>query len=478
VEGVWSGAFNEQGFAEAAHFFGTGVHLQQDRVIIVPSVALVDRVFTAQDPSGIVCSNSLPLLLAFSGVRLDPSHNYHAESYALLKGIEEYSRDFVVSGNPEVCCQQHYYHPFEIRDNQLRTLRRKPALAFEESYSGYLEALQQEMRLLSQNATHSARRYPMALLSTVSAGYDSTAATALAAEIGVAVAYTSKRSNSSLLPWLNRQAAIDDGTPIANVLGVTVRDLRSDGCVDDDLELAAYSSSTAEAETVFLKLAQDIRDQGSPAVVFTGYHGDKLWEAKEAAKYDSPEIFRGDTSGLNLAELRLVAGFVNVPVPFFFASDVEKIRRISRSAAMAKWSVGGDYDRPIPRRLLESKGVPRSAFGDRKRAVVKLATIPESIRLRESFEICLQNTLGYGIGSAQVRLLWGSMQFLFVRTSEVVLAALGVRLKVDHSPQRRFAGKLTLALFHWSVDARARNIALSLAGASGLSSFSGKTVDS
>jgi hypothetical protein len=34
---------------------------------------------------------------------------------------------------------------------------------------------------------------------------------------------------------------------------------------------------------------------------------------------------------------------------------------------MRGWDVGGDYSRPIPRRIVESAGVPREAFGVSKR---------------------------------------------------------------------------------------------------------------
>ena len=36
---------------------------------------------------------------------------------------------------------------------------------------------------------------------------------------------------------------------------------------------------------------------------------------------------------------------------------------------MRPWCVGGAYDRPIPRRIVESAGVERAAFGQTKRAV-------------------------------------------------------------------------------------------------------------
>jgi hypothetical protein len=37
--------------------------------------------------------------------------------------------------------------------------------------------------------------------------------------------------------------------------------------------------------------------------------------------------------------------------------------KITRSAEMAPWDVGGAYSRPICRRLLEDAGVPRGSFG-------------------------------------------------------------------------------------------------------------------
>jgi hypothetical protein len=36
---------------------------------------------------------------------------------------------------------------------------------------------------------------------------------------------------------------------------------------------------------------------------------------------------------------------------------------------MRPWSVGGSYDRPIARRIIEQAGVPRKEFGERKRVV-------------------------------------------------------------------------------------------------------------
>jgi hypothetical protein len=62
-------------------------------------------------------------------------------------------------------------------------------------------------------------------------------------------------------------------------------------------------------------------------------------------------------------------------------------------AEMAPWSIGGEYDRPIPRRIVEEAGVERDSFGQSKKAVAvwygkeesKNIMKDESIRDFESF---------------------------------------------------------------------------------------------
>jgi hypothetical protein len=50
-----------------------------------------------------------------------------------------------------------------------------------------------------------------------------------------------------------------------------------------------------------------------------------------------------------------------VHVPTIGVVD-ETIIGLSNSPEMAPWQVGGDYDRPIPRRILEERGIERGTF--------------------------------------------------------------------------------------------------------------------
>ena len=77
----------------------------------------------------------------------------------------------------------------------------------------------------------------------------------------------------------------------------------------------------------------------------------------------SEGIIRKGHGGLDLSELRLKSGFIDVAVPFLYAASIKSIVAVSRSAEMAPWRLGTTYDRPISRRIVEGAGVPRNRFG-------------------------------------------------------------------------------------------------------------------
>jgi hypothetical protein len=56
-----------------------------------------------------------------------------------------------------------------------------------------------------------------------------------------------------------------------------------------------------------------------------------------------------------------------MPLLFIGGLRCHEIYRISNSQEMKAYSIGGDHDRPVPRRILEDAGVSRLAFGQTKR---------------------------------------------------------------------------------------------------------------
>lgn len=113
----------------------------------------------------------------------------------------------------------------------------------------------------------------------ISSGYDSTAVSVLVKELGIEVCFTSHRSNSLIPPWISGSAAIDDGTPIAEHLGLpTVRlDLQEREISENELFFLAPSAG--DPELIFHHMAREIGARSEAAVLFSGYG--RLWDVDQ-----------------------------------------------------------------------------------------------------------------------------------------------------------------------------------------------------
>jgi hypothetical protein len=150
-------------------------------------------------------------------------------------------------------------------------------------------------------------------------------------------------------------------------------------------ELLLRAASPLGHQVPLITMARRIEEEAEAAAVFTGFHGDIIWDVNVPDAFVSEGIIRHDVSGLDLSELRLERGFFNVAVPFLFAASIESIAAISRSAAMEPWRLGTDYDRPISRRIVEEAGVPRRLFGFLKGGIFGGSARPANLELRARY---------------------------------------------------------------------------------------------
>ena len=104
-----------------------------------------------------------------------------------------------------------------------------------------------------------------------------------------------------------------------------------------------------------------------PRCLLVGFMGDSIWD-RELSVISRDLKWKSSRGGQNLTEMRLETNFVYVPVAFIGAQKIPEINEISRSEEMRPWTLFNEYDRPICRRTLEEAGVPRSLFGQKKRA--------------------------------------------------------------------------------------------------------------
>jgi hypothetical protein len=133
-------------------------------------------------------------------------------------------------------------------------------------------------------------------------------------------------------------------------------------------------------------------------LLITGVNGDCVWDYAPH-DFDDP-LLRKDTGGGRLGEFSLARGIILVSAPFWGIRRWRDIHAISTSAEMKPWSVPGAYNRPIPRRIIESHGVPRGSFAERKLMCSYSPEIPWPFTpgLREDF-IRFARSRGYRVPS-------------------------------------------------------------------------------
>jgi len=347
-EAAWDGAFGEGGFDHTDVVTGSGGRVREDTLMLVSSGSTVDRLQVIRGGGRILVSNSLPCLLSEAGAELDPTFGrYQALLYSLVRGIDAYERTLpLAQGAAELV----YFDNLRWDGTSLARVPKpngdRRFHAFED-YTGFLRgSLERIARNMSDEQRHTQYRF----LGTLSSGYDSSAVTALAREVGLDEVICFEQASGR-----------DKGAELAGFLGVRPLRLDVDAWRRNGTSETPFIAGDVFGEEVHYG---GIHEHLQGRVLLTGYHGDKVWDRD--TPYLAPTFVRGDVSGLALTEYRLHAGFLNCPVPFWGARRLDDINRISKSPDLKKWDIGGDYTRPICRRIVEEAGVPRTAFGQQK----------------------------------------------------------------------------------------------------------------
>lgn len=453
VEGVWEGDFNLGNFHCAEHFFGSGIVVQDDCVWIVPSTALVDRLFFCEDNDYFFASNSLVCLLAYLGAELDSTHNYKEQSDSILVGINGYKSTFPILHETIKSFEQILYFPIKLTKHGFESQRFDTQNNFND-YSEYYSSLRKNLKDIRVNSKSPQRKKPLLAYTTVSRGYDSTAVTALTHDLDIRKAFTSRKSSSAFASWMNPDAAIDDGTCIAKTFDLQVSYLDySQKDIGED-ETVFICPTPAEPEIIFYKACRELGNNSVPSILFTGYHGDKIWNRNLNSKNLERDIVRGDNSGLNLGEARLNAAFINIPVPLMYAKDIASIQAISNSDDMLPWSIGDYYDRPIPRRIAEDAGILRATFGNRKKSVISFYNMPKNKSLRKKFYKSLKEDYKIGKFRCITTSYFDALTFYSEKGFKLIGAFLGVRSKV---PLTKNSLDIPYKMFLWALKCEVKH---------------------
>jgi hypothetical protein len=350
-EGTWSGSFAQGGYADARAVFGSGVSMQGGDVLFVTPSHTLEALYYQSVGERVLVSNSLAFLLSASDSSPEWDRDTTRRFATAILGIEKYDPFLFDTRNGPV----HRVIYDNLRWSPSRPLEREPKPSYADcsSFHEYRELLSGELRLLFANAADARRQSRYTPLATCSSGYDSTGALALARQLGCERAVTIATA---------RVGGSDSAEEIGAALHVHVTPYARRDDADPDHVHEFFATGIGAGDIVYASFKPEL----DGALLLTGFLGDGVWSL------DIPPqtvLERGDTSGMTLGEFRLASNFVHLPVPFIAGQLHPAIARISSSPEMAPYSVGGSYDRPIPRRLAEEAGVPRCAFGIQKKAV-------------------------------------------------------------------------------------------------------------
>lgn len=356
VEGAWDGRFAALGFDRAASLAGTGLRVAPHAVRFVAGSGRHDRLYATRRGDDLWVSNSLVYVWVAAGDAPDPRYRRHIHD--LMRQVrtspfERTPQSFRGRSGPVSIVE---LRDLEVDpDLALRPVD-KVALPAPHDFAEVDALLDGVVARTFENAADPQRTRRYRPLATVSRGYDSAATAALSARHGCREALTF----AELQPGV---PSPDDGTPVGEHLGLDmIRRTRDGWRARTDLpEAEVWACPPA----MLLPLASVEADLPGRVLV-TGRFGDRLFPPPFGDP--GPPAVESILSAPSTSEMKLRLGFVHFAPFFALRPHAARLIAMAGAPELARWSVGGDYDRPIPRRIAETAGVPRDLFGTSKLA--------------------------------------------------------------------------------------------------------------
>lgn len=389
VEGAWAGPYPHGALHQAESVFGSGAVFEDDGAVFVSSSATTDYLYYLDEPARFSISNSLPALLAHLDDELQIAFDGYVEiNRSIQDGIHDYQTSIPTRRG---AVQRIMWWNLRLDADSIQLMAKSPPPRFL-TFDDYNAYLGDTTKSVLENARHTSRKQPLAIFSTQSRGYDSTAVNALAAPHGIDRVFTSPESKEKSTFYRRRRTPTpsDDGTDIGRTLGfecthIARRSFES-GVIDEHYYWAGHDNNQ---DFNMLDIQQHIE---RPTMLLTGQLGETWYMPKIAGprfpKMNNDALFCWSQVGHGLGEIRLATRFIQAAIPFIGACNRPDIFRITESDEMAPWTLNTEYDRPIPRRIAEEAGVPREMFGQIKLAsIVHLPTpnVPVTPALRTEF---------------------------------------------------------------------------------------------
>jgi hypothetical protein len=356
VEGAWSGPFVEMGFAHALTFTGSGATVIADGVLFATPTHSVESLYLLRVRERLHCSNSLRHVLASADDDIDLSYMFYDVDINLCKFGEEPPTARIPTRKRNWVTVHRYCNLLVGKDLTVLHLPKRRRGEFRD-YSDYRSFVNEQVSLTIENSADPQRSIRYTPLSTISTGYDSTAVSVVARAAGCRECVTFNTASDG---------SNDSGKEIGHILGLNVHEYDPDAYHGkNDLPEAEFAATGGSGGSVVMTACEQ---QLGGKILLTGYYGDDVWER---IGEEGVDMVTG-AAGADMIYFRTRVGFLHFVVPSIGYSEVTSIKRIANSQEMCPWRLRrDDYDRPIPRRIIEEAGAPAELFGQRKRLVVR-----------------------------------------------------------------------------------------------------------
>ena len=364
-EGVWDGDFLRP--PESHHTLcGTGGTVGDQQVELYASGFKVHGLYVTEVADTTFAANSLPLLLACTGLSLSNSHPYVAH----WKGIVALGWRAVTADlqSLPVCggAIDFYSHGVVSVQRQQTVASPRDGKRFDENltYQDYRSHLDGCLAGIIENARHPTRRTPIArTVATLSAGYDSTATAVLARDHGCKHAVTIDSGDG------------DSGAEIGRRLELNTKVVPVGYPTDINHVASVLSMPGNLVHLPWFEMQPVLAN----AVAFTGWYGDAAWSIGD--KSTQPGHYSCQIGQEGLPESRLWMDCIFVSPAAIGDADLHHVAALSRSPEMTPYRVGGNYDRPIPRRIAREADVEDLLAHDKLGTSAQLDahSLPESV---------------------------------------------------------------------------------------------------
>ena len=352
-EAVWDGDFDDGDFDQTDIVAGSGARCRTSDINFVSTSSLQERLQYIKVGTTTYLSNSLLALAAEVKAEIDLTSDAYPDIFgSITQGLLDYVPNFPTSkGNIKLV----YYENLIWNGNTLTEIKKPRIKRNLSNYDAYLSFMKSTMAAIVKNANNSSRKITFDPIASLSSGYDSPAIAAIAATVGV---------KDGITLTTDSKGDDDSGKTIGELLGYDVITCQRNDWQKHDLpEVDGIAASGNAAEVSVLAMADNLEGR----LILTGFWGGQIWKKSQ---HETRPIFGvQDGAGMSWSETRLRKGFINCPAAYWGGTQIANIVAISNSKEMDYWSIGGHYDRPIPRRILETAGIRRGSFAENKQGV-------------------------------------------------------------------------------------------------------------